>query len=1414
MKKKSFFYLVAAVLLAMMSIGNAKAEVVKDGIHYIAEHIEGYEYVSTDYYMVTCDKYENMYNYDFLSGDVYIKERLYGKNVEVINVRAFSNMSAHVNIICPKTLKTIENAAFIDAKGMISIQMNEGLTYLGSSAFYRCSGLTSVYIPKSLQAIEAGTFEDCVSLPDISIPAAKVIGKHAFRRCSNLIAVHGALATACPAQSIGEGAFQYCVNLRAANFDRLISIGKNAFENCVKLDLIVLPATLTSIDEYAFRNCGLRVVNNQNPSPQAIKANVFEKVDLAKCILYVPKGSKAAYQAADVWNKFGYILEPGEQVPTEVLEDPIKTVKPAYEGSAKINGLMYKLNADLTASVMQDNSYKSFSGKITIPSTVKYNDFEYVVTAISDKAFKNCDKITDVVLPNTVTSLGESSFASMTKLTNITFPSSLKTIGRQCFYECKSLESLSLPASLKNLGESAFIRCVALESVSLPAGLDTIGDYCFGHCLALKNIIFPESLKKIGEGAFYNCSKINDVILPASLEYIGKQAFCNCRLSNVTAQTEIPIPVDEDAFLNACNTSGPYEKGVTLHVPAGCKDAYAEATGWKRFYTILPIGYEEKIKYGDLYYQLNEDFTAYVTFEKENSTDNYKDLSGEITVEKYISYQGMNFQVTAIGKEAFKYATGITKVNLPKIMDEIKQYAFYQCTNLAEINIPATLSKLNSTAFRDTKLFNDNIDGDGAVYYDGCLLALTQKLPADYTVKDGTRLIATGVFHVQTITSLTLPESVQVLCEEALSDMFSLKSVTLPSSLQMIGDYFLLNCPKLTSIYCYAELPYNVSGISAFEGMDISTCTLYVPKGYKTVYSSAEKWKEFPIMETEPLTFTVTFVDYDGSEIKTDVVEKGNDAVAPADPEREGYTFTGWDKAFTNITADLTVTAQYEIKKYIVTFVDWDDAELYKQIVAYGQSATAPADPERGGFTFTGWDKEFDIVTADLTVTAQYAVKVWTVTYIDNDKYGAVELYKELVEDGHAAQGYPAAHEGYVLWYWLDDDTWEHADLSSITKDMVVQAYYKALSFHLTFRVDGITTFEINGEYGYNVSDNLYYNPPFASKTPERTATAAEEYEFVGWTPEVTFLTSDVVFDAVFEATPRKYTVSFYDWDGDLLEEQKVEYGKNAEDFTPERMGYTFTGWDKPLVDITSDLSVKAQYQIKTYTVQFVDWDESELSAPQTIEHGHAAATPATPTREGYTFTGWDGDFTNITADLTLKATYQINSYTVSWLKEDGSLIDKTVVEYGAMPEHGDAVKAESEDYTYTFTGWIPALAAVSGDANYVATFEAVSKEPETAHTIKYLDKDADELKKEGIVLHLPEAPVVSGFTFVEWRVVEGTIDEGIVVRAAYKADGDATELPDVLALPGNSARKLVRDGVVYILQDDHTYTIQGQKVK
>ena len=121
-------------------------------------------------------------------------------------------------------------------------------------------------------------------------------------------------------------------------------------------------------------------------------------------------------------------------------------------------------------------------------------------------------------------------------------------------------------------------------------------------------------------------------------------------------------------------------------------------------------------------------------------------------------------------------------------------------------------------------------------------------------------------------------------------------------------------------------------------------------------------------------THTVTFKDYDGTVLKTqNNVEHGSSAVAPSNPIRTGYTFKGWDKAFTNITADTEVTAQYDINKYTVTFKDYDGVVLKTQNnVEYNTSATAPSNPTREGYTFKGWNKSFAKITANTVVTAQY----------------------------------------------------------------------------------------------------------------------------------------------------------------------------------------------------------------------------------------------------------------------------------------------------------------------------------------------------------------------------------------------------------------------------------------------------------
>ena len=142
-------------------------------------------------------------------------------------------------------------------------------------------------------------------------------------------------------------------------------------------------------------------------------------------------------------------------------------------------------------------------------------------------------------------------------------------------------------------------------------------------------------------------------------------------------------------------------------------------------------------------------------------------------------------------------------------------------------------------------------------------------------------------------------------------------------------------------------------------------------------------------------TYTVTFVDYDGKVLNEQTVDWDGAAIYPSDPSREGYHFTGWDQAIDHVKADRTVTAQYAINTYTVTFVDYDGVTVLKeQTVDWDTDATAPEDPKRDGFIFTGWDKDFTHVKADLTVKAQY--KEDPGTGFDSIQDSAISIQKVL----------------------------------------------------------------------------------------------------------------------------------------------------------------------------------------------------------------------------------------------------------------------------------------------------------------------------------------------------------------------------------------------------------------------------------
>ncbi len=391
------------------------------------------------------------------------------------------------------------------------------------------------------------------------------------------------------------------------------------------------------------------------------------------------------------------------------------------------------------------------------------------------------------------------------------------------------------------------------------------------------------------------------------------------------------------------------------------------------------------------------------------------------------------------------------------------------------------------------------------------------------------------------------------------------------------------------------------------------------------------------------VTYTVRFKDYDGTVLKTqENVEYNTSATAPDDPTREGYTFTGWDKTFTNITANTEVTAQYAINKYTVTFKDYDGSVLKTQEnVEYNTSATAPDDPTREGYTFTGWDKTFTNITANTEVTAQYAINKYTVTFKDYN--GTVLKTQENVEYKKSAIA-PAepTRDGYTF------TGWDKA-FTEITADTTITATYSINSYTVTWTNYDDTVLKTDTvDYGET--------PAYTGATPTKPADAQYTYTFVGWTPEINTVTGDVTYKATYTNAKNKYTVRWLNYDNTVLQEGTVDYGETPEytGDTPtkpadEKYTYTFLNWTPVVIPVVDNVVYIATYTntVNKYTIKFVDEDGTEISSAE-YDYGTSAndiVKPDDPTKDAtaeytYKFAGWDSEVTDVTGNKTYKATY------------------------------------------------------------------------------------------------------------------------------------------------------------------------------
>lgn len=169
------------------------------------------------------------------------------------------------------------------------------------------------------------------------------------------------------------------------------------------------------------------------------------------------------------------------------------------------NGLCYSCSdyyGDATVTYKSSTYGQNYSGtSYVIPNTITYKGKNYTVTAIGHQAFRGCNKLRSVSLPNTIKEIYSSAFSGCTALDSIIIPNSVTSIGDGAFSGCQNLKYVKLSDALTTIKESVFYSCYSLKEIKLPNSITTISSHAFEGCDALKTMTMPLSLSSIATDA-------------------------------------------------------------------------------------------------------------------------------------------------------------------------------------------------------------------------------------------------------------------------------------------------------------------------------------------------------------------------------------------------------------------------------------------------------------------------------------------------------------------------------------------------------------------------------------------------------------------------------------------------------------------------------------------------------------------------------------------------------------------------------------------------------------------------------------------------------------------------------------------------------------------------------------------------
>ena len=529
--------------------------------------------------------------------------------------------------------------------------------------------------------------------------------------------------------------------------------------------------------------------------------------------------------------------------------------------------------------------------------------------------------------------------------------------------------------------------------------------------------------------------------------------------------------------------------------------------------------------------------------------------------------------------------------------------------------------------------------------------------------------------------------------------------------------------------------------------------------GFEDVYTKNEALTLYPVWNTNK--YTITFDTNGGSEIAPITQDYGTKIAAPANPTRKGYTFKGWDKEIpeTMPAENITVKAQWEINQYTITFDTNGGSEIAPITQDYGTKIAAPANPTRKGYTFKGWDKEIPetMPAENITVKAQWEINQYTITF---DTNGGSEI-APITQDYGTKIAAPAnpTRKGYTFKGW-DKEIPETMPAENIT----VKAQWEINQYTITFDTNGGSEIApITQDYGTKIA---------APANPTRKG-----YTFKGWDKEIpeTMPAENITVKAQWEIN--QYTIAFDTNGGSEIAPITQDYGTEitAPD-NPTRKGYTFKGWDKeiPKTMPAENMTVKAQWEINQYTIAFDTNGGSEI-APITQDYGTEITAPDNPTRKGYTFKGWDKEIpeTMPAENITVKAQWEINQYTITFDTNGGSEIAPITQDYGTEITAPDNPTRKG----YTFRGWDKEIPKTMPAENITITARWKDTEKPTGEIIIGTNKWNEFLNELTFGIFFKNTQEVtinavdnSGVVFVSYLVTDKELSEAELNSLVFRA--------------------------------------------